>query len=70
MKAESQTNKKMARLPINLEAEQAQTNFYETAMAAGEHYRKTGLHTTHEEMKAWVKSLGSARELTPPTCHK
>ena len=53
-----------------IEREQAQTDFYETAKAAGEHYRKTGLHTTHEEMKAWAKSLGNANELTAPTCHK
>jgi len=70
MKAESQSNQKMGRISIKLEVEQAQTDFYETAKAAGEHYRKTGRHTTHEEMKAWAKSLGKANELTPPSCHK
>lgn len=53
-----------------IEREQAQTHLYETAKAASEHYRATGLHTTHEEMKAWAQSLGSKSELPPPTCHK
>jgi predicted transcriptional regulator len=53
-----------------LDREQAKADFYETAKNAGEHYRKTGLHTTHEELKAWANSLGSNHELAPPTCHK
>ena len=53
-----------------IDREQAKFDFYATAKKAGEHYRKTGLHTTHEEMLAWANSLGSNNELTPPTCHK
>ena len=53
-----------------IERQQAKTDFYETAKAAGEHYSKTGLHATHEELKAWAQSLGSNNELMPPKCHK
>ena len=53
-----------------IDKENAIVDFYETAKNAGEHYRKTGLHTTHEEMTAWANSLGSNNELTPPICHK
>jgi len=53
-----------------LEREQARLDFYETARIAGEHYKETGLHTTHEELKAWAHSLGAAHEVTAPACHK
>ena len=53
-----------------IEREQVKTDFYETAKAAAEHYRATGLHATHQELKAWAESLGSNNEITPPTCHK
>lgn len=53
-----------------IDREQARMDFYETAKEASEHYKKTGLHTTHKEMMEWANSLGSNNELTPPTCHK
>lgn len=53
-----------------LDRELAKLEFYETARKAGEHYKETGLHTTHEELKAWANSLGTPLELTPPSCHK
>ena len=53
-----------------IDRKQAKADFYETAKMAGEHYRTTGLHTTHDELKAWANSLGSKHELKPPTCHK
>lgn len=52
-----------------IDREQAKADFYETAKNAGEHYRKTGLHTTHDEMKAWADSLGGDNEQTAPLCH-
>lgn len=53
-----------------IEREQARLNFFEDGRKAIEHYDQTGLHVTHEEMRAWVESLGSSGELTPPVCHK
>lgn len=53
-----------------IDREKNKIDFYETANNAGENYRKTGLHTTHEEMRMWSDSLGSTNELTPPVCHK
>lgn len=53
-----------------IDREQKRVAFYETAKKSGEHYRQTGLHTTHEEMKAWAESLGMPNELPSPVCHK
>lgn len=53
-----------------LDREQAKLDFYESARKAGEHYQETGLHTTHEELKTWANSLGTAQELAPPVSHK
>lgn len=44
--------------------------FYEAAMQASQHYAETGLHTTQDEVEAWVNSLGTPNELQPPVCHK
>ena len=53
-----------------IDREHAKVDFYETAKKAGQHYEDTGLHTTHEEMRAWANSLGTEQELMPPLCHK
>lgn len=44
--------------------------FVEDAIQAHKHYETTGLHTTHEEMQAWVHSLSSNLDNQPPVCHK
>ena len=44
--------------------------FVQVAETANEHFQETGLHTTHEEMKAWVKSLSKNPNSKPPVCHK
>lgn len=41
-----------------------------TAIEAHKHYKTTGLHTTHQEMKAWVSSLTKNFKTKPPVCHK
>jgi predicted transcriptional regulator len=51
------------------EIEKNRLEFYEDARKASEHYKATGLHTTHEEMMAWANSLGTENELPPPKCH-
>lgn len=44
--------------------------FVDDAIEAHEHFQTTGLHTTHEEMRAWVNSLSAHAENRPPVCHK
>lgn len=50
--------------------ELAFAQFIEDAEKANEHFQKTGLHTTHDEMKAWAKSLSINPNATLPVCHK
>ena len=38
-------------------------------LAAWEEYQATGLHVTHEEMRAWLLSVGTENELPPPEPH-
>lgn len=44
--------------------------FIQDAIDAQEHYDATGLHTTHEEMRAWAKSLSTNPNAKLPICHK
>lgn len=53
-----------------IENEKQRLEFYEEGKKALEHYKTTGLHTTHEEMTAWANSLGTPNELPLPKCHK
>jgi predicted transcriptional regulator len=38
-------------------------------MAAHEHFKQTGLHLTHEEVKAWLRKLETGKYVAPPECH-
>ena len=51
------------------EMEKSRLEFYEVGRKALEHYKATGLHTTHEERMAWANSLGTENELPQPKCH-
>lgn len=53
-----------------IDREQKRLEFYENGRKALEHYKATGLHVTHEEMKKWAESLGTSNELTQPACHE
>ncbi len=55
------------RLQKELEAER---EMFELAAEAIKHYEDTGLHTTHEEMKEWVKKLATNPNEPMPKCHK
>lgn len=44
--------------------------FVEDAVEADKHYQATGLHTTHEEVTAWVESLKTNPNAKAPVCHK
>lgn len=53
-----------------LEENEIGLDLYEAGKKALEHYKATGLHTTHEEMLIWANSLGTAEELPQPKCHR
>lgn len=53
-----------------LEREEKRVELYTKAHESFEHFQATGLHVTHEEMGAWINSLGTSNELKPPVCHK
>ena len=52
-----------------VEREEAEEALRQEALAAWEEYQATGLHVTHEEMRAWLLSIGTENELPPPECH-
>ncbi len=39
------------------------------ALAAWDHYQKTGLHVTEEELDTWVATLESGKDTPAPKCH-
>jgi predicted transcriptional regulator len=43
--------------------------FNQSCEAAYQHYKTTGLHVTHEEVAAWLDSIGTDNELPIPVCH-
>lgn len=49
---------------------EAEREMFELAAEAIKHYEETGLHTTHEEMKEWVKKLATNPNEPMPKCHK
>lgn len=49
--------------------EEAKTRANLEASAAWEHYQETGLHVTHSEVEAWMKSWGTEGELAAPESH-
>lgn len=53
-----------------IDREQKRLDFYEDGRKALGHYKATGLHVTHEEIKTWIESLGTSNELSAPVCHK
>lgn len=40
------------------------------ALAAWEEYRQTGLHVTLAEIRPWLESWGTGRNVDLPKCHK
>lgn len=44
--------------------------FVADAVDAHAHYQATGLHTTHDAMKAWVDSLSQNPNNAPPICKR
>ncbi len=52
-----------------LEEEEAQQRFVEAAKASRSHYKKTGLHVTHDEFSQWVDALQSNPNAVAPMSH-
>lgn len=52
-----------------LEEEEAEQRFVAAAKESRSHYKKTGLHVTHEEFSRWVDQLQSNPHATPPVSH-
>lgn len=52
-----------------LQEEEAQQRFVEAAKASRDHYKKTGLHITHDEFSQWVDALQTNPNALPPTSH-
>lgn len=42
---------------------------YRDAIAAWKDYKKTGLHITGEELRAWFRQLQTNPKTPPPSCH-
>lgn len=43
--------------------------FNQSCVDSYNHYKETGLHATHDEVFAWLESVGTPSELPPPVCH-
>jgi predicted transcriptional regulator len=50
-------------------AEEAEQRAIDAAIRSMEHFKKTGLHTTLDEMKAWAKAIKLDRNTPMPSCH-
>jgi predicted transcriptional regulator len=53
-----------------IEDEEAEQAAIAAAVASLEHYQKTGLHTTMDEVKNWAKAVRKDRSAKMPACHK
>ncbi len=52
-----------------IEDEEAEQAAIEAAAAALADYKKTGLHTTLDELKHWAKAVRKDRSKKMPACH-
>ena len=52
-----------------IEDEEAEQAAIEAAAASLAHYKKTGLHTTLDEVKAWANAVRKDRSTKMPACH-
>ena len=52
-----------------IEDEEAEQAAIEAAAASLAHFKKTGLHTTLDEVKSWAKAVQKDRSKKMPACH-
>ena len=49
--------------------EEQREELRQAGMAAHEHYMRTGLHRTQQEMEAWAAELAQGEKAPLPKCH-
>lgn len=52
-----------------IQKEKERIAFYDRGVAAIEHHDQTGLHTTLDEMNAWLEARKTAKSSPMPKCH-
>jgi predicted transcriptional regulator len=52
-----------------VEREEKREAIRRECLAAHEHYRQTGLHVSHAEVKEWIAELRRGTKVEPPKCH-
>jgi predicted transcriptional regulator len=52
-----------------IEDEEAEQAAIAAAVASLDHYQKTGLHSTLDEVKDWAKAMRKDRSAKMPACH-
>jgi hypothetical protein len=59
-------------LAVNMPVNQEEREYAVIAAAAAslDHYQKTGLHTTLDELKEWAQSVRKDRRVKMPVCHR
>lgn len=53
-----------------LDAQAKKLEFLEEARLSFANYKDSGLHVTHQEMKAWLGGLSKGENIGKPKCHK
>lgn len=52
-----------------IEQKEREYAFNQSCIDSYNQYKETGLHTTHDEVSAWMDSWGTENELPTPLCH-
>lgn len=59
-----------AAISFYIEQDDALRAFSKTCHDASEHYQRTGLHVTNDEIGAWIAELEAGNDnAEPPACH-
>ncbi len=53
-----------------VEREEARENFKQEAFASWTAYQETGRHLTGQEVRDWLKTWGTDKEIQIPQCHE
>lgn len=56
-------------IELYLESEEAEQKAIQEAAASLEHFERTGLHVTLDEVKQWAQNLKTNRNAQLPACH-
>ncbi|MFN7095215.1 MAG: CopG family ribbon-helix-helix protein [Burkholderiales bacterium] len=53
-----------------IQSQAKKLEFLEEARSAANNFEKTGLHSTHPEVKSWLNKLSQGINAERPKCHK